>query len=149
MLVKFRDLLAHNVPTELLSRLQQEVPRIYPAAYERAHSDHPEPQAQNLVGNIRSAMVDAALFRLGQLTARVDVETRTVGGWNYTLLRAGRLLLTAARADGKGLPPRDCSYRRGYAALNQGQGDLLYSRFTPEELGIEFGPDPNFDAYCC
>ena len=91
-------LVEKQVPNEFLRELVFSLAPAYRDAHERAFADYERSEAVNVLPFMRRANVEKA-FRTAAVKHGLKASTeQSSGGWNYTLVQAGDLLITQAAA---------------------------------------------------
>lgn len=133
------ELTVAELPRKMVRELLQVLPLIYRDAYSRSFEDpaweHSE--AHDLCGHIRRTLVESRLRKIAiqnGLYAKPFRNFRATS--NYTLVRAGRLVITQSAIQHEAQMVRPAMFRRQHSAINRvlAQPTLPELEIHPPEL---------------
>lgn len=151
MAATLREIVIEDLPPALVTRLLERAPWVYREARDQVENglglDGPERAYAE--PHIRRALFEKVLKEAAlDCGLRPTTERVSAGGAQYTAIRAGRILLTGSKTNGREGVPRACGFRGQYSQINEhvSQGELFPVPSAPGEAAlyaiITHGPKP-------
>lgn len=140
-----KDLLrltASQVPAAFVNELQRLLPKIYQESFASCFHEAAwdEPEARDLVGHVRRAIVEAQVRRLakkaGIIATPLKNRRKTA---SHTLVRAGRIVFTVSAISREARMARAAHFRKQHAAVNH-----IFTQ--PTLAGLDIEPPELFEA---
>jgi hypothetical protein len=115
------EMLIDEVPVGFVSGLVERTPLVYGEAYSRSYEEPTwdEPEAYYILGHNRRVIFER-MFRDEAIKAGLTVDVRDNGrNCRYTLVRAGRFILTASHVQGETDIIKRAIFRKQHASVNR------------------------------
>lgn len=133
-----RELLLEDLPLNFVAAVVEKTPSVYGNAYSRSYAepDYDKPEGDYIFGHNRRVGMEAMIRREANRAGLPATTEYTELGHPYTLVRAGRFLLTESHVRGKGDIPPAAFFREQHAAVNSLllRPRLPFAEFDPLKL---------------
>lgn len=131
------ELMVGELPASFVVALQQALPNIYQEAYQQAFSQPlwEKSEGRYLVGHLRHALFEAQFRNAAREAGLKTGLTRVpIGSYEYSYVRAGKLLLTASALPSEDDIVRPAFFRQQHALVNHFLSNPTLPIIDPPDL---------------